>query len=477
MPDRILLPLIVACALFMENLDSTVLSTALPTIAADFGESPIRLKLALTSYLLALAVFLPASGWLADRFGVRTIFRLAIIIFTLSSVYCGLSDSVGEIVVGRVAQGIGGSMMVPVGRLVILRSVKKSELVGAMAWLTIPALIGPVMGPPVGGFLTTYADWRWVFWINVPIGVLGLVLATIFFPDIRSETRERFDIRGFLLVGLGLATFVTGSTSLGLGVLSPAAVAGLLAVGAALLAAYYWYYRRNARAILDLGLFRFATFRAAVLGGSVFRLAAGATPFLLPLMLQVAFGMTPFESGLITFVSAAGAIAMKFAAGPILKRFGFRTVLLTNIGITATFTAIPATFTPVTPIAVMVAILLAAGFFRSLQFTAVNAIAYDEVEPSRMSKATAMSSVFQQLSLSVGISIGAIALELSVGGDEISTGDFLLPYLVVAVLCASSFFFFARLPPHAGHEISGHRARDVAPRDAADVAVQQGLER
>src|SRR5262245_41206617 len=195
MPPRILLPLIVACALFMENLDSTVLSTALPAIAQDFGESPIHLKLALTSYLLALAVFIPASGWLADRFGARVAFRLAIIVFVAGSIWCGLSHSIGEIVAARVVQGIGGSMMVPVGRLVILRSVPKSELVGSLAYLTVPALIGPVVGPPLGGFITTYFEWRWIFWINVPVGLLGLTLATLYIPDLRGATRTPFDIR------------------------------------------------------------------------------------------------------------------------------------------------------------------------------------------------------------------------------------------------------------------------------------------
>src|SRR4026209_495362 len=216
MPTPILLPLIVACALLMENLDSTVISTALPAIAADFGESPIHLKLALTSYLLSIAVFIPASGWLADRFGSRTIFRLAIVIFTIGSILCGLSSSVGEIVGARVSQGIGGSMMVPVGRLVILRSVSKAELVGSLAWLTVPALIGPVVGPPVGGFITTYFDWRWIFWIHVPIGILGVVLASLFIPNVREDTRVKFDIRGFVLSGIGLAAFMTGSTTLGL---------------------------------------------------------------------------------------------------------------------------------------------------------------------------------------------------------------------------------------------------------------------
>src|SRR5262245_12132590 len=207
-PRPMLIPLIVACALFMENLDSTVLSTALPAIAADFAVNPIHLKLALTSYLLAIAVFIPASGWLADRYGARTIFRLAIVVFTLGSIGCGLSSSIGEIVAARVVQGLGGAMMVPVGRLVILRSVAKHELVGSLAWLTVPALIGPVIGPPLGGFITTYFEWRWIFWINVPVGLLGLVLATLFIPNLREESPVRFDAIGFVLFALGLATLL-----------------------------------------------------------------------------------------------------------------------------------------------------------------------------------------------------------------------------------------------------------------------------
>ncbi|MEO8669493.1 MAG: MFS transporter, partial [Bauldia sp.] len=309
MPPRILLPLIVACALFMENLDSTVISTALPAIAADFGESPIHLKLALTSYLLSIAVFIPASGWLSDRYGARNIFALAIVIFTAGSIFCGLSGSIGEIVAARVVQGIGGAMMVPVGRLVILRSVSKAELVGSLAWLTVPALIGPVVGPPVGGFITTYFQWRWIFWINVPIGMLGVVLAVLYIPNLREEMRVRFDVRGFLLSAFGLAGFMTGSTSLGLGLLPLPLVLSLLFGVALLLLAYIVHSRRVANPIIDLTLFALPTFRLSMMGALLFRLGIGATPFLLPLLLQIGFGMTPFQSGLITFASAVGAIA------------------------------------------------------------------------------------------------------------------------------------------------------------------------
>lgn len=469
-PNRILLPLIVASALFMETLDATVLSTALPAIAADFGESPINLKLALTSYLLSLAVFIPASGWVADRFGVRFVFRAALIIFTLASIACGLSNSIGELVAARVVQGIGGAMMVPVGRLVILRSVKKSELVSAFAWFTIPALIGPVMGPPLGGFITTYFDWRWIFWINVPVGIIGVVLATIFFPDIRGETRERFDGLGFFLVGVGLATFVTGSTTIGLGVLPTPVVVTLLVVGGSLLGAYVWHSLRVTSPIIDLRLLRLHTFRASIVGGFLFRLGVGALPFLLPLMLQLAFGMTPFESGAVTFVMAIGAIAMKFLAVPILRRFGFKAVLIASAVITGLFTAAPALFTLSTPIAVMLGVLMVGGFVRSLQFTSLNSIAYDEVPSDRVSRASAMTSVGQQLSMSIGISVAAISLSLtSGGGEDIVRGDFVIPFIIIGLIGAMAALAYWRLPADAGEEISGHRRQVMTETDVVEV--------
>ncbi|MCB1502956.1 MAG: DHA2 family efflux MFS transporter permease subunit [Bauldia sp.] len=459
MPDRILLPLIVACALFMENLDSTVLATALPAIAKDFGASPIHLKLALTSYLLALAVFIPASGWLADRYGARTIFRLAITVFTLGSIACGLSNSIPEMVVARVVQGLGGSMMMPVGRLVILRSVPKHELVGSLAWLTIPALVGPVVGPPVGGFITTYFDWRWIFWINVPVGILGVTLATLFLPDIRGDARSRFDAIGFLLSALGLALFITGSTSLGLQLIPLAGVLAMLLVGVALLAAYVLRSRRMANPIIDLSLLRIPTLGTSLLGTLFFRIGVGATPFLLPLLLQVGFGMTPFESGMITFASAIGAMAMKFVTPAILRRQGFRRVLIVNALIAAAFVAMPALFTPSTPVAVMASLLLIGGFFRSLQFTSVNALAFADVPPEKMSRATTITSVAQQLSLSIGVSVGAIALQFTVEatGGALVPASFIPAFLVIGVVTALSAVPFARLAHDAGREVSGHR--------------------
>ena len=463
MPDRILVPLIVACALFMENLDSTVISTALPAIAEDFGASPIHLKLALTSYLLAIAIFLPVSGWLADRYGARIVFRLAIAIFTVGSIICGLSDSIAMLVFARIVQGIGGSMMVPVGRLVILRTVPKHELVGSLAWLTVPALIGPVLGPPVGGFLTTYASWPWIFWINVPVGVLGFVLATLYIPDVRGERRVGFDGLGFALSGLGLAFFMTGSTILGLGLLPLWLVLTLLAGGAGLLAAYVFHGRRTAEPIMDLTLLRLPTFRHSLAGALLFRIGMGATPFLLPLLLQLGFGMTAFQSGMITFAAAVGAIAMKFAAPPILRRFGFRNVLLWNTVLAAIFVSLPAIFSPATPVVLMTGLLLIGGFFRSLQFTSINALAFADIPPDRMSGATTLTSVAQQLSLSVGISIGAIALELAthMTGNAITYASFWPAFLIVGAISLASLIPFMRLASDAGDEMSGRRK--IAP--------------
>lgn len=474
MQPRTLVLLVVACALFMENLDSTVLSTALPAIAADFGEDPIRLKLALTSYLISLAIFIPASGWLADRFGTRLVFRLAILVFTLGSIACGLSQSVPEIVVARVVQGMGGAMMVPVGRLVVMRTIPKAELIGAMAWLTVPALTGPVLGPPLGGFITTYFHWRWIFLVNVPIGALGLIFATLYIPDVRGAMRVRFDLTGFLMSGLGLALVVTGATNLGLAVLPGPVILAMLGIGGLLLAGYWVHARNHPTPILDLGLFSIPTFRAGVLGGALFRIGVGATPFLIPLMLQLLYGLTPFASGMTTFVAAIGAIAMKFAAPPVLRRLGFRTILTVNGLICALFIGLPALFDLSTPVAMFTLVLLIGGFFRSLQFTGSNSLAIADIDPDRMSKATSMTSVVQQLSISVGISVAAMTLEfsrLARGGGALAVADFSAAFIVVGLATAASVLIFVTLPKDAGQEVSGHRRK--LPADPVTAARER----
>ena len=461
--DRIV-PLIIAVALFMENMDSTVIATSLPAIATDIGANPLELKLAVTSYLLSLAIFIPASDWTADRFGARTVFRTAIAVFMLGSIGCALSSSLSDFVIARIVQGMGGAMMTPVGRMVLVRSISKRDLVNAMAWVTTPALIGPVLGPPVGGFITTYATWHWIFIINVPIGLVGIVLANRYIDDLRAETRERFDIFGMVLAGLGIAGVAFGLSVLGLNFLPWTAVASLVIGGICFIAAYLVHARYTENPALDLTLFRLPTFFSSVIGGFVFRLGLGALPFLLPLMLQVGFGMSPFQSGMITFATALGAMGMKWATSTILRRFGFRIILTTNAVISSVFLAVCAGFTATTPIAIMVTLLLVGGFFRSLQFTSINTIAYAEVESHRVSRATALVSVGQQLAVSTGVAVGALAVELSVyfkGTGILEASDFPPAFLAVAAISALSVFIFARLPSDAGAEMANRLHKQI----------------
>ncbi|HTT48423.1 MAG TPA: DHA2 family efflux MFS transporter permease subunit [Pseudolabrys sp.] len=466
-PDRIV-PLIVAVALFMENLDSTVIATSLPAIAADIGTNPLALKLAITSYLLSLAIFIPASGWTADRFGARTVFRAAIAVFVLGSIGCAMSSSLTDFVIARIVQGMGGAMMTPVGRMVLVRSISRRELIAAMAWVTTPALIGPVLGPPVGGFITTYATWHWIFIINVPIGLLGIVLATRYIEDLRTEKRERFDIVGMVLAGLGIAGVSFGLSVLGLNFLPWTVVAALVVGGICFIAAYLVHARHTANPALDLTLFRVPTFFASVTGGFIFRLGLGALPFLLPLMLQVGFGMTPFQSGLITFATALGAMGMKWATTRILRRFGFRSILVTNALISSAFLAVCAGFTQTTPVLIIVLLLFVGGFFRSLQFTSINTMAYADVEPDRVSRATALVSVAQQLAVSSGVALGASVVELTVhfkGGGPLQANDFPPAFLAVAAISALSVLIFLRLSPDAGAEMTDRASASTESSD------------
>ena len=444
----------------MQNLDGTVVATALPAMAEAFGADPLHMNVALTSYLLALAVFIPVSGWMADRFGARSVFRAAIGVFTLGSVLCGLADSLPQLVGARVVQGIGGAMMVPVGRLVLLRSVQKHELVAAMAWLTTPALIGPLVGPPLGGFLVTYADWRWIFDINVPIGVLGMVLVTLYVPDVREASPGRFDGFGLVLCGLALACLVFGFETAGRGILPVPATVGLLVTGAAAAAAYVWHAGRRPDPLLDLTLMRIPTFRVSVTAGTMFRMGVGAIPFLLPLMLQLGFGLPAAQSGLITFASAVGALAMKPAAQYALRTFGFRTTLLWNGAVSAVLLGVMAAFRPAWPLAAIYLVLVGGGFLRSLQFTAYNTITYADIPRERMSAATSLSSTMQQLSQTVGITVGAAALELATslsGRETPALPDFSAAFLTVAAVALCATPVAAGLAAAAGAEMSGHR--------------------
>jgi EmrB/QacA subfamily drug resistance transporter len=458
--DRVV-PLIVATALFMENMDSTVIATSLPAIARALGTNPLALKLAVTSYLLSLAICIPASGWTADRFGGRNVFRVAIGVFVLGSIGCAASRSLDQFVLARIVQGMGGAMMTPVGRLIMVRSIDKKLLVNAMSLVTMPALIGPICGPPLGGFITTYASWHWIFLINVPIGLAGIALASRYIANVRVEHRDPFDFVGFILSGLAIAGLAFGLSVMGSDFLPAGVVAALLCIGALAAVAYVIHAKRTPAPILDLTLLKLPTFRASIFGGFLFRLGIGALPFLLPLLLQIGFDLTPFQSGLITFTTALGSMFMKAAVVSVLNRFGYRNLLLYNALISSVFLAACATFVPGMPYAVMIVILISGGFFRSLQFTSINTIAYAEIEPPKMSGATAMVAAAQQLSLSTGVAVGALIVELTLRLKHSATmgaADFPPAFLVVGVLSASAVFIFARLPADAGAELSGRNA-------------------
>jgi len=455
---------IVACAFFMQNLDSTVIATALPTMAAAFGSDPVHMNLALTAYMLSLAVFIPASGWVADRYGARNVFRLAIVVFVAASVLCGLSQSLPMLVGARILQGAGGAMMVPVGRMVLLRTAQKHEIVAAMAWLTTPALIGPVLGPPVGGFIVTYFDWRWIFYFNIPFGVLGIVLVSLFVEDVREPPRGRMDWLGQVLCGTALAGLMFGLQTVGRHVFPWEVTVALLAGGAVAALAFAWHTRRLTRLgrapLIDFTLLRERTFAVSIYAMFLFRAGIGALPFLLPLMFQIGFGDTAVQSGMLTFASSLGALVMKPVAQRALRWFGFREVLFWNGLLSGAMIAACAAFRPSWPGLVIIAVLLTGGFFRSLQFTAYNTLTYADVPRARISAATSFYATAQQLALTVGVAVGAAALELSVvvtGHEQPMPVDFSVAFLVIAAFAAAAAPIARWMPEGAGAELSGHR--------------------
>ena len=467
-PTTRTLTLVVAAALFMESLTSTVIATSLAAIAADLQVDPLTLKLAFTAYFVALAIFIPISGWCADRFGAKTVFAAAIGVFTLSSIGCALAWNLPSLVAGRFCQGLGGAMMLPVGRLILLRAIPKAEMVSAMAWLGIPTLFAPILGPPVGGFITTYHHWRGIFWLNVPVGLLGLALALWFVPQVREADAPPLDWRGFALTGTGLSLAIFGFTLLGSQSTHPGPALAMMAAGAALLWAYGWHARRTPHPILDLTLLHSASLRISIMGGNLFRLAVGALPFLLPLMLQLGFGMSAFESGLLTFSAAVGAVTMKLTAAPILRRWGFRRVLLANAWISSAMIAALALFTAATPGPVIMAVLLVGGFFRSLQFTSLNTLGYADVAQARMSRATALVAVAQQLSLAAGVAVAAMLLDasrLAEGRQALVAVDFTRAFAAVGLLSLASIWWYRQLAADAGAEMSGHRTPAAAQPD------------
>jgi EmrB/QacA subfamily drug resistance transporter len=454
------LALMVATAFFMEQMDSTVLVTALPEIARSLHADPLHANLALTAYLISLTAFIPASGRIADRFGMRNVFSAAILVFTLASVLCSLATSLEMLVAARFLQGIGAAMMSPVGRLLLLRSVPKSELVHAMAWVLTPTMIAPIAGPLVGGFLTTYASWRWIFYINIPVGILGIAMAWWLVRDEERPPPRRFDRNGAILCGLALSGLVIGLEMLVHGLGGIAAALAVLGIGVAAGLAYLGHARRHDAPVIDLTLMRIPTFAIATWAGIFFRIAIGAFPFLLPMMLQLGFGMSAFESGVITFASGISALAVKLATIPMLRRFGYRRTMIANSGACALFLLLCAAFRPDWPVAAIYGVVLLGGFVRSLQFNALGTIAFADVETARMSDATSLHSMVQQFSAVLGISIAAAALALSVGArgaQAAALSDFSVAFAVVATTALVAAILCARLAPDAGRELSGAR--------------------
>jgi EmrB/QacA subfamily drug resistance transporter len=399
---------VVAIALFMEQLDTTILNTAIPAMAAGLHVTPLSLKAVMTSYILSLAVCIPVSGWMADRFGTRRVFAVAVAVFTFSSVLCGLAQSAPMLVATRILQGVGAAMMMPVGRLAIIRTFPKSELLMAMNFVIIPALIGPLLGPTVGGLLVHVFSWRVIFFVNVPVGLVALVLVRRYMPDYRGDAPRPLDLTGLALFGSGTALLSWLLEVFGEHDLDPTSAAVLLLLATSLLAAYAWHARQTVHPLLRLALFRVRTFRVAVVGGFVTRLGIGGLPFLLPLLYQLGLGMPAWQSGLLMMPTAAAAMGMKLITTRVLRRFGYRSVLTVNTLLIGVTISLYAWVTPSTPIVVIVSIGLMQGFFNSLQFSSMNSMAYADIDTADSSMASTIASTLQQISMSFGLAVGSL---------------------------------------------------------------------
>lgn len=455
---RLLIPLMVAIGFLMEQLDSTILTTAIPDMAHSLATTAVRLNLAVTSYVLTLAVFIPLSGWFAERFGARRIFMLALALFTLGSALCGLSTSLTMLVSTRVLQGLGGAMMTPVGRLILLRSFPRKDLVTAMTYVTVPAIIGPIIGPLLGGFLTTYSSWRWIFYVNLPFGLLGIVLAMRFMEEVPGEGKARFDFMGFALFGCAVALVQAGIEGLGRAHFSGLWVAALFLAAALLLALFVRYARRVQQPVVQFALFRQRAFAIGTLAGGLCRVAFNGAPFLLPLMLQVGFGMTPIQSGSLTFLASAGALPVRLLIGPLLRRFGFGPVLA---GSAVAGSAALAGFTLLEPTTAHWMIgfyVIFFGLVRSLQFMTSNTLSYAELPAVELSRATSLGGLLQQLTVSFGVSVSAALLGmLAADAHGLTPARFHAVFLVTALMPLPAIPVFLRLHPQVGAQVSRYR--------------------
>ncbi len=460
------LPWVVATALFMEQLDSTIVNTAIPSMAATLGVAPLSLKAVVTSYILSLAIGIPVSGWIADRYGTRRVFALAVAIFTLASVLCGLSVNVPMLVAARILQGLGAAMMTPVGRLAIIRTFPKAELLVAMNFVIIPALIGPLLGPTVGGLIVHWLSWREIFFVNVPIGIAALLIIQRHMPDYREVAPRPLDVVGLVLFGSGTALLSWLLEIFGEHTIDFTSGGILFLLSMSLLAAYAWHARQLAYPLLRLSLFTVRTFRVSVVGGFVTRLGVGGMPLLLPLLYQLGLGLPPWEAGLLMMPPAAAAMGMKFLSSLILRRYGFRPILIANtamLGLTiCTFSLV----TPATPLPVIVLLGLAQGLFSSLQFSSMNSMAYADIEPTESSMATSIASTCQQMSLSFGLACGSLIAAWFLGDlpqteQAAVTHALHYTFLTVGGLTALSSLMFWTLRPGDGDNVSRGRQPDT----------------
>lgn len=452
--------LLVAGAFFMEFLDGTVIATALPDMARDFGVTAVELNIGISAYLITLAVLIPASGWIADRFGARAIFTLALAIFTLASVFCGLSTEVHIFVAMRILQGVGGALMVPVGRLAVLRTTPKHQLIKAIATLTWPALVAPIIGPPLGGFITRYASWHWIFCINVPLGLAAIILSLRIIPDIRETERRSFDLSGFITTSVAMVSLVTAMERLGDRQPQIWPTLALAALGFGCLLYSIRHFRRAAAPMVRLDALQVPTFRVTMYGGSLFRASISAVPFLLPLLFQVGFGMDPFHSGLLVLAVFVGNLTIKPATTPLIRWLGFRRLLLINGALNVCSLLACALLTPQTPVWAIMLILYLGGVFRSIQFTGVSTLAFADVPAAQMSDANTLFSTASQLAVGLGITLGAIGIRLGEQvGDwlhltELPGISFRLSFVFIALICLVGMIDSLHLAKTAGSSVS-----------------------
>ena len=461
---RLLIPVIVAIGFGMEQLDTTVIVTAIPAMAKALHSTPLHMSLAVTTYVLVLAVFIPVSGWFADRFSARRVFAAALVTFTAGSILCGLAVDLPMLIGARALQGLGGAMMTPVGRLILLRSFPREQLVTAMTYMTLPAIIGPIAGPLLGGALTTYASWRWAFFINVPFGLAGAALALRFVEDRSEAVRRRFDFKGFLLFGLAIALLQFCFEFGGRGAVPAAAVTAVVIVAGALFTAFVWHARRTPAPAVDLQLFRDRAFRVGTLAGGLCRVGLNGAPFLLPLMLQVGFGVSPLASGLMTFTGAAGALLVRPVLSRLLRWLGFDRVLIASAVAGAAATAGFALLEPRTPHAVVAAYVVLYGLVRSVQFMGSNTLSYSDLPQEKLSGATSLGGMLQQLSVSFGVSLAAMALGLFAGPRHLLTPEhFRETFVALSLIPLLATPGFLALRPGDGVRVSGHvRSRSPA---------------